>query len=365
MLKVLLTVPNLDAAASPFREAMGLARYLPALGFDLTVCALRPDGVSEGSPALAAAGVKCFTARFRPRGKNLRALMASFRDCNRIREHGPFDVQHSMDFTSSPFEAMLSRRHARRFVFSQRNMNRGGSRALLKIKARLGRRILCVSHAVLALMQRFGVSRKLVKIYPGIEVDRIPWQPPCEQRDGAFRLLMVGHITRLKRFEDGIHTVARLAPAMPGLRLDIAGQVIDRSYEEELQQMIGACAIEDRVRFLGCRKDILEMMRKSNGLLHTAETEAFGMAILEAMAVGLPVIAPAIEGPKELIESQQSGLLAPAGDVGAYAQAVVTLARSGETAERLSANARKRVESHFSALRMAEETAQVYRSLYL
>jgi glycosyltransferase involved in cell wall biosynthesis len=365
MSKVLLTVPNLDATASPFREAMGLARYLPAQGFELTVCALRPDGVSEGSPALAAAGVKCFTARFRPRGKNLRAFMASFRDCQRIKEHGPFDVQHSMDFTSSPFEAMLSWRHARRFVFSQRNMNRGGSRALLKVKARFGRRILCVSEAVRELMQRFGDSRKLVKIYPGIELDRIPWQPPCERRDGVFRLLMVGHLTRLKRFEDGIHAVAQLAPTLPGLRLDIAGQVIDRCYEEELKQMIGACAMQERVRFLGCRKDILDVMRQSHVLLHTAETEAFGMAILEAMAVGLPVIAPAIEGPKELIESGQSGLLAPPGDVGAYAQAVVTLARSAETVARLTANARNRVETHFSALRMAEETAQVYRSLSL
>src|SRR5271155_1571683 len=83
MLKVLLTVPNLDATASPFREAMGLARYLPSSGFALTICALRPDGVSEGPPALAAAGVKCFTARFRPRGKNLRAFLASFRDGRR------------------------------------------------------------------------------------------------------------------------------------------------------------------------------------------------------------------------------------------------------------------------------------------
>jgi glycosyltransferase involved in cell wall biosynthesis len=364
MRKVLLTVPNLDATASPWREAMGLARYLPAHGFELTVCALRPDGVLEGSPLLAAAGARCFTARFRPRGKSLRAFIASFRDCNRIREQGPFDIQHSMDFTASPFEAMISRRHARKFVFSQRNMNRNGSGALLKVKAKLGRRILCVSDAVLGLMQRFGAARKLVKIYPGIEVDRVHWQPPRPRQEQAFRLLMIGHITRLKRFEDGISTVAQLAPTMPGLRLAIAGQVVDACYLEGLKQMIGTYGITDRVTFLGCRKDILELMRQSHALLHTAETEAFGMAILEAMAVGLPVIAPAIEGPKELIESEQTGLLVPPGDVGAYAQAVVALARNAETAASLSANARNRVERHFSAQRMAEETTQVYNSLY-
>jgi glycosyltransferase involved in cell wall biosynthesis len=268
-----------------------------------------------------------------------------------------------MDFTSSPFEAMISRRHARKFVFSQRNMNRNGSGALLKVKAKISRRILCVSDAVVKLMQRFGSPGKLVKIYPGIEVDRIHWQPPCEQQEQAFRLLMIGHITRLKRFEDGIRTVAQLAPTMPGLQLAIAGQVVDLCYMEELKQMIGVCGINDRVSFLGCRKDILELMRQSHALLHTAETEAFGMAILEAMAVGLPVIAPAIEGPKELIESRQSGLLVSPGDVGAYAHAVVTLAQHAETGAHLSANARNRVERHFSAQQMAEETAQIYGSL--
>jgi glycosyltransferase involved in cell wall biosynthesis len=319
--------------------------------------------VAEESPALAAAGVRCFTARFRPRGKTLRAFWASFRDGRQIREHGPFDIQHSMDFTSSPYEAMMSRRHARTFVFSQRNMNRHGSGALLKVKASLGQRILCVSNAVLEFMRDFGDPRKLVRIYPGIDVDLMPWQPPCARQNGSFRILMVGHITRLKRFEDGIRAVARLAPGAPGVRLDIAGRAVDAGYLEELKQTTGACGIHERVRFLGGRKDILDVMRQSHALLHTAETEAFGMAILEAMAVGLPVIAPDIEGPKELVESRQSGLLAPPGDVAAYAEAVATLLREAETGARLSVGARQRVERHFSARRMAEETAQVYSSL--
>lgn len=362
MRKVLLTVPNLDASSSPWREAMGLAKHLRAGGFDLTVCALRPDGVEEASPLLAAAGANCFTARFRPRGKSLRALMGSLQDCKLIKEHGPFDIQHSMDFTPSPFEAMVSRRHARQFVFSQRNMNRHGSGPLLKVKARLGSRILCVSGAVFDLMRRFGFASKLVKVYPGIEFDSIPWQAPRKQRGAEFKLLMVGHIIRLKRFEDGIQAVARLATDMPNLQLAIAGQVVDPVYAEELKQLIAASGIGDRVTFLGCRKDILDVMRQSDALLHTAETEAFGMAILEAMAVGLPVIAPAIEGPKELIDSD-CGLLAAPEDIPAYARAVVVLAASAETGIRLSQNARKRVETHFSAARMAEETAKVYRSI--
>src|SRR5262245_3714832 len=120
--KVLLTVPNLDSTASPWREAMGLARYLPGDRFQLTICALREDGVQESAPLLETLGVKCFVARFRPRGREPGRLLGPLHDRHLLHTHGPFDLQHSMDFTSSPFEAIMSRRHARKFLFSQRNM---------------------------------------------------------------------------------------------------------------------------------------------------------------------------------------------------------------------------------------------------
>ena len=138
---------------------------------------------------------------------------------------GPFDLQHSMDFTSSPFEAIMSRRHARAFVFSQRNLNRNGSRAGLKLKSRVASRIICVSDAVRDFMQGFASKSKLDRIHPGIEVDRVDWRAaPSKSRPGTFRLLMVGHIARLKRFEEGIRLrVAALAGEMPNLHLQIAG----------------------------------------------------------------------------------------------------------------------------------------------
>jgi glycosyltransferase involved in cell wall biosynthesis len=410
--RVLLTVPNLDSTISPWREALGLAKYLPRDRFRLTICALRRDGVEESIPLLQDMGIECFVARFRPRGATLRRLLGSLRDSKCLRDHGPFDLQHSMDFTSSPFEALMSRRHARTFLFSQRNMNRNGSQLMLKIKASLAEAIVCVSDTAREFMQGLRTSAKLIRIFPGVDADFIPWRLPgsgkdftaeavrsaavCQASAGVpaplsasggeglgvrwpslhssepassvgqpFRILMVGHLARLKRFEDGIRAVARLSRDLPRLDLGIAGAVVDPVYLEELKRLVRSEGLEGRVSFLGPRKDILDLMRESDVLLHTAATEAFGMVLVEAMATGLPVVASAIEGPKEIVEDQVSGLLAPPGEVGGYAEAIRALVKNPELGRQLSVNARKRVETSFTARRTAEEMAEAYASLCL
>lgn len=361
--KILLTVPNLDPGSSPWRELMGLVTHLPADRFRLTVCSLRSEGVEETAPLLKEVGVDCFIARFRPRGVGLCGLWGCFQDIRAIRGHGPFALQHSMDFTSSPFEALLSRRCARRFIFNQRNMNRNGHRSLLTAKARLARKIICISDAAQHYMQTLVGPEKLVKIHPGLEVARVNYREPALAKQSPIRLLMVGHITRLKRLEDGLTVLARLVGDFPGLRLDLAGRVVDSGYLEELKSLVQSQGLAARVSFLGPRSDILEVMRHSDLLLHTSGSEAFGMAIIEAMAVGLPVIAPDLEGPREIVEHQSSGLLVPPGDLSGYEQALRLLLGNPELGVQLAQNARRRVETCFSARRMAEQTAAVYASL--
>ncbi|HVY71370.1 MAG TPA: glycosyltransferase family 4 protein [Verrucomicrobiae bacterium] len=360
---MLLTVPNLDSTTSPWREVVGLAKHLPREEFQLTICALRQDGVEESRPLFEQMGVECFVARFRPRGRSLSRLVEWLRDGRSIAKHSPFDLQHSMDFTSSPLEALRSRRYARKFLFSQRNMNQGGHPLLLKIKAKVARGIICVSDATYRFMSGLGISGKLARIHPGIEVEEIAWRPPAPRPDGVFRLLMVGHVVRLKRIVDAIGAIAQLAAEFPGLRLEIAGRVDDPAYKAELDQLIQDRGLGRRVSFLGPRKDVFDLMRGADALLHAAESEAFGMAILEAMAIGLPVIAPAIQGPKEIVEHNESGLLVAVGDVCSYADAVRALIRSPDLAARLAERARKRVETAFSSRRMAAEMARFYEAL--
>src|SRR5262249_13580256 len=115
-----------------------------------------------------------------------------------------------------------------------------------------------------------------------------------------------------------------------------------------------------QVSFIGNCDKILEIMRDADALLHTAETEAFGMALIEAMAVGLPVIAPNCEGPAEIIEHQRCGFLVTPKDVNGYVGAIQTLLRNEDWAASPAGAAREGVKPFFGAARMAQEIASVY-----
>ncbi len=91
--RVLLTVSHLSSTASPFREMIAIAKYLPRDEFDLTICSLRKNGYNETEPILRSMGVQCIVARFRPQGHSwgyLPNLFASIKDQSLIDRGGAF-----------------------------------------------------------------------------------------------------------------------------------------------------------------------------------------------------------------------------------------------------------------------------------
>jgi glycosyltransferase involved in cell wall biosynthesis len=361
-IRILLTVPHLKSTASPYRETMAIVKYLSQRDFQLTVCSLRVDGFEEVAPFMKEAGVPYFVARFRPRGKWMRHVVQSLRDQTVIEQRGPFDIQHSLDFTSSPFEGWMARWKSRRFMFSQRNRNEGGRTWLLRMKIGVSDRIIAISDNVSEFMASQGASSaKIRKIYNGIDLQGIT----AGASDGkpARTILCVGHLERRKRHEDAIHTLAQLSKELPGLRLRIAGDVHDQTYSAELLQLSQTLGVKEQVEFLGPRTDIANLMRQSSILFHCAESEAFGWVVLEAMAYGLPVIASTSEGPSELIRNNKDGYLVPIGDVAGYARIAAELLKDSALAKRIAASAQERVREKFTAISMVHQTEEVYREL--
>ncbi len=352
---VLLTVPHMTRTASPYREMMAIVELLPRSDFKLSVCALRDGGFAETAPLLEKLGVECFVARFRPTGRNLSAFYDSWRDQAIIDQRGPFAIQHSLDFTSSPFEALMARLRSRVYICSQRNLNENGHENLLKLKMFLSQRVIAISNTVQQFLLDRGVpAQKIRKIELGLKLTDISG----ERRRGYF--LCVSQIERRKRQKDAILALSVIADEFPEARLGIAGNVYDQEYLQALQQ----CAIEhglaERVEFLGPRKDILDLMAQSNGLIHCSESEAFGWVIVEAMSVGTPVIASASDGPREIIDHQRTGILLNCGDVPGYASAMRTLISDPHVTAALSANGRQEVVRRFSVATMVDRTRAAY-----
>ena len=363
-IRVLLTVPHLNRTASPYRETMAIAKHLQRDQFQLTICALRGQGFSEAAPIIQDLGVRCFVAPFRPTGRSLKHFVASFREQKTIDRYGPFDIQHSMDFTSSPFEALMARLRSRHFVYSQRNLNENGHTSLLKVKTICAHRIITISHSVSEFLLAKGVGSSAIReIYLGLDIECTengtqngvkprPCEPPY--------VLFVGQFERRKRHQDAIRALALLTSEFPALKLLLIGNTFDEQYVTELRALSNGLGLSEKVLFLGPRPDVLDLMRNASALLLCSEKEAFGWVLVEAMSVGLPVISSAVDGPRELIEHGKTGLLVPVGDIEAYAYHLRRLVNGGELRDKLRAEALAIVKERHSARTMVRNIQNVY-----
>ena len=359
-IKVLLTVPQLLRTSSPYREAMAIAKYLPRDEFDLTVCALRKQGLDLATPVLEGWGVSAIAARFRPTIFTYSGVVATARGQGLIANHGPFHIQHSLDWTSSPIEAFLARKSGRKFIYNQANLNVNGSKVALKLKMLLAHHIISVSAVTARFVAANGAPiRKVTTVPLGLDIE----EKAVSERRGGGGILSVGHIIPLKRHEDAIKALSALAPSFPGLRLRIVGPVFDEKYFDYLNNLARTLGVSESTEFLGVRNDVMDLMAEADLLLHCSESEASPWVIREAWSVGLPVVASAIDSHTELIRHGETGLLAPTGDIEALSAASRCLLTSPALVDVIAHNAREELAKKYTARAMVEAIAGVYRSV--
>ncbi len=340
-----------------------LAKYLPRDHFKLTVCSLRDGGFAETAPVLEKLGCRVLVARFRPLGRKFTHLRASWQDQKLLNQYGPFDIQHSFDFTSSPWEALFAKLHSRVFIFTQKNLAEGGYRAGNWLKLRLANKIVVISNATTQVLQDLGADlSKVEKIPHGIE----PYRDEPKRSlniTGGRHILFVGHIQPRKRQEDAIKALGRLTDEIPDLSLLIVGGSYDPDYYQELRHLTAVLGLEPKVHFLGVRDDVLALMKTSSALILCSDSEAFGWVILEAMSVGLPVVASDSGGPGEIITNGLTGSLVAVGDIDGYVRALRQIILDPEWAASLSKNASDLVLTQYSPEEMAAKHAALYKSL--
>ncbi|HEX4720406.1 MAG TPA: glycosyltransferase, partial [Thermoleophilaceae bacterium] len=150
-----------------------------------------------------------------------------------------------------------------------------------------------------------------------------------------------------KRPDLALEIAALAARELPDLRLRIAGAPLDADGELLLQHLRARAARPDlagRVEFAGPLPDPAGALGDAGCLLHCSDREPFGLVLVEALASGTPVVAPAAGGPAEIVDAT-CGALYPPRDAAAAAHALVGVLRSRD---QLSAGARRRAESAFS-----------------
>jgi GT2 family glycosyltransferase len=172
-------------------------------------------------------------------------------------------------------------------------------------------------------------------------------------------VLLLGTLMPWKRPDLALEAVARAAKSIPRLRLTVAGSPMNAEGEQLLTKLRERAAkpdLEGRVTFAGELADPRPAIGKAWCLLHCADREPFGNVVLQALASGRPVVAPAAGGPAEIVDDR-CGRLYPPGNADAAAEALVELLSNAELTERLGAGGRARAswfEADDSHQRFAE-----------
>jgi glycosyltransferase involved in cell wall biosynthesis len=136
----------------------------------------------------------------------------------------------------------------------------------------------------------------------------------------------------------------------------------NETYVRRLHAMAAAAGVADRVSFLGEREDVPELIRALDILLLPSWEEPFGRALIEAMALEVPVIATSVGGPAEILEDGREGLLRAPRDARAWSRAIAGLARDAEGRVQMGRAGRERVEQSFTIASHVAAMLEVYEA---
>ncbi len=225
------------------------------------------------------------------------------------------------------------------------------------------------SSVILQELQSEGVPKSHLRLlYNGIDVqdflaktiDRAQARALLGVADRALVLSCVANLYPYKGHVDLLHALRRMAPELPsGWVLRAAGRNIDGSLGM-LRRLSSELELGRNVRFLGQRDDVPIILSAADIHVSASHHEGLPNNILEAMCVGLPVVATAVGGVPELVEDGITGLLVPPRDPTRMSAAIQSLADHRERREAMGAAARARVSERFSI----DRSVQAYEAIY-
>ncbi|MCE5280844.1 MAG: glycosyltransferase family 4 protein [Deltaproteobacteria bacterium] len=169
----------------------------------------------------------------------------------------------------------------------------------------------------------------------------------------------VGRLAVVKGQEVLIRAVSELIARGERIFLVVQGA---GELRQDLEALAGQLGIAGQVRFLGWRPDVAPLLAACDLFGFPSRNEGMGKALVEAMAMGRPIVASDIGGIRDLVSPGENGLLVPVGDVGAWAGAIARLSRDPEACQRMG-SAGRRMATRYSSEAMIKKIDQLYGTL--
>ena len=266
------------------------------------------------------------------------------------------DVVHTHLVHADVYGGVAAKLRGARLVSTKHNddpFRRGAFRHVERGLARMADRVVTITDSLRRFtIEEVGVpASKVETIHYGLDDLPAAWgenSPDAVPRDARI-LLAVARLTEQK----GIDLAVRALPALPqDAVLVVLGEGPERGRLEALARSLG---VADRVFLLGRVPDVAAWLRRATVLVHPARWEGFGLAVLEAMLAGLPVVATRVSSLPELVVDGETGVLVD-GSLDALVHGVETALAQ----PRLGKSGRERAVREFSVARMAERTLALY-----
>jgi glycosyltransferase involved in cell wall biosynthesis len=182
----------------------------------------------------------------------------------------------------------------------------------------------------------------------------------------TFNVVVVAQLYPPKGQHFALQALAEVVKVHPATRLYFLGDhVLEeyRGYRAELESLAAQLGLADRVHFLGWRANALEIVRIMDLVVHPSLAEGFGRAVLEAMALGKPVVASRVGGLREAIRQGENGFLFAPGDVPALVRHWLALQGNPPLAGRLAAAAQATAWRDYQIEDKADRLAEIWATM--
>jgi glycosyltransferase involved in cell wall biosynthesis len=213
--------------------------------------------------------------------------------------------------------------------------------------------VVSVNDAMVDAQRRRTPRTRVLKITPGLPVDEVAAHRGTG-RDvraslGWKELAVVGMVGRLERWKGHVtflHAAAQVAERNPHVRFAVVGAAVPgrrgQAHATALRRTADELGLAERIHFAGDQQEPYAWLDAFDVAVHASTHEPFGLVVLEAMALGTPLIAADVRGPADIVEHNVSGLLVPPDDSHGLAREIVHLLEDRALGARLAQAARER-----------------------
>jgi glycosyltransferase involved in cell wall biosynthesis len=287
----------------------------------------------------------------------------------RLIGDGGYDLVYGNNTSGSSRNALIAARLSRvPFICHVRGM--GQRRQWRKYWfLRLAHAVIAVSDACAKSVAPYAGRKRLHLVPSGVDLEDLERHASTGIEDARAHptgvppdapiVLSLAHLRPLKGQHYAVEAMAQVVRHVPSAHLLLVGAERDRGYVRRIEDRIRQLGLQESISLLGFRRDIVPLLRTADVFLHTSTSEGQGLAVLEAMAAGLPVVAFGIDGVAESVQHENTGILCSLGDTASVARAIITLLLDESLRRKFGERGRMVVAERFASADSVVRTAHI------